>query len=303
MKSWVRRHLQVFFYTLGQFRKNYTSSLMTFFVLGIGLSLPIILFSMIDGFLEIGGQWQSRPQITLYLDKTISDNQTSSLEQTLRKDVRFGDVNYISAKQGLETLSQQFDFNSAIDLLDTNPLPAVFVVYPKKSNSAEHIRSLTQELGKLEGVNSAQYDFEWLQKLNELTHFIKTLALLLGVIISFGIILVIANTIRLEISIRKDEITIIDRLGGTASFITRPFIYLGMLEGLFGGFMAILIAAIILKLLSYPLLKLAASYGFEYHFLYVRSDVILLVLLVSGALGWLAAKFTVLRHLNSLQAN
>ncbi len=165
------------------------------------------------------------------------------------------------------------------------------------------IAELSNQLGELEHVASAQYDFEWLQKLSALTSFLKRAVIVLASIIAIGILLLIANTIRLEISNRKDEIDIIDQLGGTPAFIARPFLYMGFIEGFFGGVTAILISAIVLKLLNGPLLVLAELYGFAFTLPLARIDITLILLVASSALGWLSAKFIVIRHMRELAPN
>lgn len=176
----------------------------------------------------------------------------------------------------------------------------MFIVFPLVASNTNDIAKLSDELSKLEHVASAQYDFEWLQKLNALTSFLKRVVIVLAFIIAIGLLLLITNTIRLEISNRKDEIEIIDQLGGTPAFIARPFLYMGFLEGFFGGASAILISAIVLKLLNGPLLRLAELYGFAFTLPLARIDITLIVLITSGLLGWLSAKFTVLRHMRDL---
>ena len=299
MKNWLNRHLQVLFYTLGQFARNRASVAMTLLALGIGFSIPLIMYSLVDAIANIGGQWQERPQITLYLGKSTQQAEIDAIASTLTSDNRFTGVRFISADQGLQEFSAQQRFGEAIALLDENPLPDVFVVFPA-SDKLEDIAALTRELGLLSSVQSAQYDYEWLQKLAALTSFLKRAVVILAGIIAIGILLLIANTIRLEISQRKDEIEIIDQLGGSPSFIARPFLYMGFLEGLFGGCMAIIISALALSLLNAPLLRLAELYGFAFELPYIRIDLTLTVLLVSSLLGWLSAAFTVIRHMREM---
>ncbi len=273
---------------------------MTLLALGIGFSIPLIMFSVVDSLSMIGGQWQERPQITLYLEKSIDTAQTEILKTRLADDPRFGDIQYISAQDGLKEFSAYHQFDEAIALLDENPLPSVFVVFPLASGNMSEIATLSKELGQLDHVVSAQYDFEWLQKLNALTRFLKRVVIVLSGIISIGLLLLIANTIRLEISNRKDEIDIIDQLGGTPAFIARPFLYMGFLEGFLGGASAVLISAIVLKLLNGPLLRLAELYGFAFTLPLVRTDITLVVLSIGGLLGWLSSRFTVYHHMREL---
>ncbi len=300
MKSWFKRHLQVFFYTLGQFSRNRLNVAMTLLALGIGFSIPLIMYSTVDSLSNIGGQWQERPQITLYLKKSINPPQIEALKVTLASNPQLGDIQYISADDGLKEFSASHQFDEAIALLDENPLPPVFIVFPLLTGNMSDMDALSNNLGQIEHVASAQYDFEWLQKLNALTSFMKRLVIVLACIIAIGLLLLITNTIRLEISNRKDEIDIIDQLGGTPAFIARPFLYMGFLEGLLGGATAILISAIVLKLLNGPLLRLAELYGFAFSLPLARIDISLAVLSVGGLLGWISARFTVLNHMREL---
>jgi len=300
VNNWLKRHLQVFFYTLGQFSRNRINVSMTLLALGIGFSIPVIMFSVVDSLSKIGGQWQERPQITLYLEKSISAAQTETLKTKLADDPRFSNIQYISAEDGLKEFSAYHQFDEAIALLDENPLPSVFVVFPPDASDMDEIAALSHELGQLQHVASAQYDFEWLQKLSALTRFLKRVVIVLSAIISIGLLLLIANTIRLEISNRKDEIDIIDQLGGTPAFIARPFLYMGFLEGFFGAASAVVISVIVLKLLNGPLLRLAELYGFAFTLPLARADITLVVLGIGGLLGWLSSRFTVYRHMHDL---
>jgi cell division transport system permease protein len=300
MKSWFKRHLQVFFYTLGQFSRNRLNVAMTLLALGIGFSIPLIMYSTVDSLSNIGGQWQERPQITLYLKKSLSEAQIEALKASLADNPQLGDIQFISADDGLKEFSASHQFDEAIALLNENPLPPVFIVFPLSGDNMGDIAVLSNKLGQIENVASAQYDFEWLQKLNALTSFMKRLVMVLACIIAIGLLLLITNTIRLEISNRKDEIDIIDQLGGTPAFIARPFLYMGFLKGLLGGASAILISAIVLKLLNGPLLRLAELYGFAFTLPLARLDISLAVLSVGSLLGWLSARFTVLNHMREL---
>ena len=300
VKSWIKQHLQVFFYTLGQFSRNRLNISMTLLALGIGFSIPLIMYSVVDSISRIGGQWQERPQITLYLARETQQAQIESLQAILEEDARLETIQYISAEAGLKELGAQFQFEQALALLDENPLPPVFVVFPGAADEVEAISRLTADLGRLPHVASAQYDFEWLQKLSALTEFLKRIVILLAIIIAVGILLLITNTIRLEIANRKEEIEIIDQLGGSSAFISRPFLYMGFLEGFLGGLVAILISPSVLKLLNAPLLRLAELYGFAFELPLARPDISLMVLLVSGLLGWISARFTVFQHLRLL---
>lgn len=301
LKTYFSRHLQVFFYTLGQFAEQKVTTALTVLALGIGLSIPAILFSVADSLSSFGGQWQSRPQISLYLHKDAEESNIASLIETLSKEALVESTQHITAEQGLNEFVQNGAFKVTLSLFSENPLPDVVVVYPTEEITLEQIQTLTNAYQEIDIIQQAQYDLDWLKRLIAIQTVIKRIVAILAVIIGVGIVLLIANTIRLEITNRKNEIDIIDQLGGTSSFIKRPFLYLGMLEGFLGGVCALVISALVLLLLAKPIANLSHLYGIELGLSNLSWLIALSLLLTSSVLGWAAAQFTVTRALNELK--
>ncbi len=300
LKTYFRRHLQVFFYTLGQFTEQKVTTAITVLALGIALSIPAILFSVADSLSSFGEQWQSRPQISIYLNKGTEKERIETLLENLNEDELIESTQHIAADQGLAEFVQHGAFENTIDLFTDNPLPDVIVVYPSEEITLEQIQSLTEKHQQNEIVQQAQYDLDWLKRLNAIQTVIKRIVAILAVIIGIGIVLLIANTIRLEIANRKDEIDIIDQLGGTSTFIQRPFLYMGILEGLLGGVCALAISALVLILLTKPISNLSQLYGIEHGPSNLEWVIALLLLGISSVLGWAAAQLTVSRALREL---
>lgn len=301
LKTYIQRHLQVFFHTLGQFAEQKVTTAFTVLALGIGLSIPAILFSLADSLSSFGGQWQSRPQISMYLEKGVSQEQIEQLQERLNNEPLVQSSQYISAAQGLSEFTQHGTFKNTLELFSDNPLPDVLIVYPIKSIALEQIETLSNHYRQSEFVEQAVYDLDWLKRLNAVETVMKRAVAVLAAIIGIGIVLLIANTIRLEIVNRKDEIEIIDQLGGTSSFIKRPFLYMGMLEGFLGGICALGISAIVLLLLASPIKKLSLLYGIELGLSNIGWVSAVLLVAVSSILGWASALFTVNRRLAELK--
>src|SRR5688500_5974808 len=85
--------------------------------------------------------------------------------------------------------------------------------------------------------------------------------LLLAGLLAFGLVAITFNTIRLQILTQRAEIEISKLIGATDAFIRRPFFYLGALQGLAGGLIALGILWGSLAALNTGVAELAASYG------------------------------------------
>jgi len=134
-----------------------------------------------------------------------------------------------------------------------------------------------------------------------MVNVVKRAVVVLALLMGAGILLVISNTVRLGITNRANEIEIIDQVGGTKSFIRRPFLYIGAIQCLFGALLAWLITSLTLFLLVKPVARLAELYQSSFVIGYVGIAVAATVALIVTVLGILAARVTVDRYLVRLR--
>src|SRR3546814_9036829 len=72
---------------------------------------------------------------------------------------------------------------------------------------------------------------------------------------------IISNTIRLDIEARREEIEVMKLVGAPDSFIRRPFLYTGFWHGLLGGVLAWILVTAGVHALAGPASMLAKAYG------------------------------------------
>ena len=125
---------------------------------------------------------------------------------------------------------------------------------------------------------------------------------LVGVLLGLAVLLVIGNTIRLEIENRRAEIVIVKLVGGTDAFVRRPFLYSGLWYGLGGGLLAYALVSLSLWLLAGPVQRLAGLYQSQFN---LGQEAILPVLVLGGGalLGLLGSWLSVSRHLAAIEPN
>lgn len=303
---YLLRHLQVFFYSLGQLWRTPLSTLMTAAVIGIALSLPAGLQVLLSNAQHLSQGWNGAAQISLFLKSGVNAGQARALARQLRRRTGITHVQYISKAEALAEFKRLSGFGAALTALDSNPLPAVLVIHPTLSSPSgttgiHSTRNLLARLRRLPQVDIAQLDMQWVKRLYAILDIVHRGVLLLAALLALAVILIVGNTIRLAIQSRREEIVVIKLIGGTDAFIRRPFLYTGFWYGLFGGIIAYVLIALALFALDEPVRQLAGLYGsgFQLHALGAGTSMTLL----SGSilLGLLGSWIAVGRHLRAIE--
>ena len=187
-------------------------------------------------------------------------------------------------EQGLAEFRERSDLGDALGALEENPLPFLLIVTPKENSP-----TLVAMLERLPETGLLQHDAAWRERLEGWLGFGARLAWVLAALFGLGALLVVGNTVRLDIQSRREEIGVLQLLGATDGFIRRPFIYLGAWYGLAAGALALGLLAAAAYALRAPLQALADSYGSG--FVLGGLDPLRAVgfLLAATVIGWLGA--------------
>jgi cell division transport system permease protein len=278
------------------------TSLMTWFVIGIALALPVSMYVALSNVQQLSKRWDGETQISVFLKIAIDQEDAEKLQVEIKAWPEVQSVALISKEQGMSDFEEYSGVPKVLTRLEKNPLPIVLEVLPKKESSdAEQAALLLTRLQALPQADLAQLDLDWVKRLAVILIIGEKITFFLVMLLSLGVLLVIGNTIRLEIENRRREIIVIKLIGGTDAFIRRPFLYTGFWYGLGGGLFATIMVAAGLALLSEPVAKLAGLYGSDYGLMTLSFIDTLSLWLMSGFLGLFGAWFAVAKHLDELQ--
>jgi cell division transport system permease protein len=299
---WLIRHLQVAISSLGRLSRAPFSTLMTTAVIGIALALPAGLHLLVGNLQALSGSWDGAASISLFLEQKVERDQADLLIDQLEKQAGITEVRLISREQALNEFKLLSGFNDALEALEENPLPNVIVVVPDEAHSepAEAERLVT-EIEKLDGVDYAQLDLQWVRRFHGITEIAKRGVLVLGALLGLAVLLIVGNTIRLEIQNRHAEIEITKLIGATNAFIRRPFLYSGLWYGFFGGIIAWVMIVLSLWLLAGPVSQLAGLYNSDFDLSGLNLLTIAGLLCGSAFLGLLGSWIAVGRHLSEIE--
>ncbi len=302
MYTYLLRHAQVFFYSLGQLLRAPFSMLMTASVIGIALALPTGLHLILKNMQSLGGDLESTAQISLFLKMDTSTQQAKALLKRIQAMPQINKSRYVSSEQALADFKSSRRNTEAVDALNENPLPITLILEPSLSHrSTSAAEKLLQELKTEPLVDEAQLDLQWIERLFSIMAFVQRSVIILAALLALAVLLVVGNTIRLAIQNRRDEIVVIKLIGGTDAFIRRPFLYTGFWYGIFGGLIAIILVSLSLWLLNGPVKTLALSYESEFYLQGLGMLGILWLLAVSITLGLAGSWLAVGRHLRAIE--
>jgi len=237
-----------------------------------------------------------------YLKTDVPLAKAQQLAQAAGQRADVAAVTVIPADKGLEDFRTYSGFGEALEALKENPLPHVLRVRPKaEDSSAAALESLRHYFSAWPEVDLVQVDSEWVMRFNAILEVLRRLLLIAAALLGLGVLAVIGNTIRLEIQGRRAEIEVTKLVGGSNSFVRRPFLYTGVLYGLGGALLAWGIVAIAVAVLGDPVATLARLYGSRYVLRGPSRDDIGILLGAGAALGWLGAWISAARHLRSIE--
>ena len=300
--TWLLRHAQMSLSSLGRLTRSPIGTLMTAAVIGIALALPSGLHLLVDNVRELSSSWDGTASVSLFLNEAVSDEQAATVREQigLRSDV--AETRLIPRAQALEEFRHLSGFGEAVELLDHNPLPAVVVVRPGDGiQGAEAVDRLARQLQDYREIDLAQVDLQWVERLGAITRTIERGVLVLAALLAGAVLLIVGNTIRLEIQNRHSEIEIVKLVGGTDAFIRRPFLYEGIWYGLLGAAIGMALVLGSLYLLDGPVRRLAGLYESGFELSLVDPASLLGVVLGGPMLGLAGAWLAVGRHLARIQ--
>lgn len=302
VKSWGLEHQRVAKDSFNRLIKQPFNSVITVAVIAIALALPSAFYVLLGNAHEIGRQWDSTTQISLYLDRRANDNAINNLQKELALWPEIDKITLINKEQGLADFRKHSGFSDVLAHLSDNPLPAVLEILPQDSiDNSEKAKALLHKLEQQSLVETAQLDMEWLERLALMLEIGQRLTFALVILLSLGVLLIIGNTIRLEIENRRDEIIVAKLVGATDAFVRRPFLYTGLWYGLAGGLVSSLIVNFSLWLLSNPTQALATSYQSQFTLLGISFADTVSLWCIAALLGYFGAWLSVGKHLDELE--
>ncbi|MCP3688348.1 MAG: cell division protein [Gammaproteobacteria bacterium] len=299
--AYLMHHLHTMVFSLGKIYQSPTTTIMTVAVIGITLSLPAGFYLLLKNIDAMSGDFRSSTQITLYLELKVAESNAHKLQRKIDLMPQVHSTAFISRSDALEMFRESSGFGKSIDTLSSNPLPHSIVVEPVIDLDTFSVKNLLNNLRTLPEVKIAKLDTEWLERLYTILEIAKRSVAIITLLFACAVLLIIGNTIRLDIQNRYQEIIVTKLIGATNAFIRRPFLYGGVWYGLFGGLTSWVIVEIGYLAISGPLGRLNLLYQSNLIFVTFSLHDFIILLSSSTLLGLAGSWVAVARHLNNIE--
>ena len=260
LSIWASRHVATSGAALGRLFRQPFASLMIILVIAVTLALPAAVNLMIKNASAISGAWNDAFDFSAYLKLGVSADDARDIGQLLAQRADIGTVDVITAEEALAEFKSRSGFADALEQLSENPLPHALVVRPGPGNTSASIILMQEEIGNLPEVDFVQADTDWVQRFHAILEIVQKAIAIGAALLGLAIVVVIGNTIRLDIENRRDEIEVTKLIGASNAFVRRPFLWTGFWYGLLGGLMALALVFSGLQLLEEPVARLAGLY-------------------------------------------
>jgi cell division transport system permease protein len=300
VRAWLRQHRLALVAATRKWLAQRAAALLNALALGVALALPAGGYALLDGLHGLSTRSAIDPQLSVFMRTDVGPEAAPRLAARLRSDPRVHRVRLITREAALNSLRGTSGLADVVAALGSNPLPDTLVVSVAASGEGA-LDQLAEELGKAPGVAQAQVDALWARRLAALERVGRLALLLVAGILAVGLVAIAFHTIRLQILTLREEIEVSKLIGATDAFIQRPFLYLGLLQGLAGAVIALALVWAGLTLLNTEIVELARSYGSGFQLAFFSLGEAIALALMAGGLGWLGAYMSVSKYLREIE--
>lgn len=288
--SWQEHHGWSAAASLRRLAARPLGSLMTIAVMGLALALPLAFYLLLGNVQKLGDAMGQSQAISVFMQAGQSGQATQWLATQLGNRPEVASVAVKSPQQGMEELAKMQGFSGALALLDDNPLPYVVQLQPRTDVSAATVETLVADVRAMRGVELVQDSDSWRKRLEALLGVGNRVVLMLALMLAVAALLVVGNTVRVDIASRSEEIGVLLLVGASDAFVRRPYLYAGIWYGLFSGILAAVLAVVIELGLAAPVAQLSQTYDGKLQVAGLPTWLLLAVPLAAAALGWLGAR-------------
>ncbi|PKO52367.1 MAG: ABC transporter permease [Betaproteobacteria bacterium HGW-Betaproteobacteria-20] len=303
MSTLLNHHAQAIKLVLTRMHNNAASTFMICLVIAVAMCVPGVFYMGVDHLSKLTNHMQDETEISLFLKLDADKDTLSEIEGILAKNAAIKQYALVTKEQAWQQFKEKSatnEVNNQVNQLAKNPLPDAFFIQAK-SAEPEALELLKNELQAIPGIEQALLNTEWAKRLSTLLTLGKKIILFVAALLALALLVIIGNTVRMQILTQKDEIVVSKLIGATSSFIRMPFLYAGILYGLLGGILAIVLLAAIVLGFNQSVMQLSNLYNSDFSLPLFNPSLSISIICAAIFIGWLGSYLAVTRAIAAIK--
>ena len=268
-------------------RQNRFLNLVTIVTIALSILIVSAFVLFFINTSDLMSAWKKGVRIMVYLKSVTPSSEIPTLQNQLAGMYGIEQVNYIPKEEALNQMKTQMTRQaSLLDNLKENPLPDAFEIrMTAATQSWDRLEKVAMQIEKLPQVEEVEYGRRWIGRFTHVINLFTLAGYALGALFFMAAVFFVANTIRLVLYSRRDEIEIMRLVGAEDQFIKAPFYIEGMIQGALGGAIGLVCLFVVFLLISSSVQPVSGAEMLHIRFLPMP---LLAGILFSGMIvGWL----------------
>ncbi len=227
---------------LRNMRNSPVLSAAAIFTVGVALALLAFFVIAVLNVQRLTASWAAELAIVAYLEQPPDAAGLNRLLSEIRAYPEVAEVRHISRQEAFQRFQKRLGSDAGLlEGLGADFLPASLEIRLKPEQHAQ-TAAVAERLSRNRALGELHYGREWLERFEAFLSLLRTLAAGLGGFLILAALVIVANTIKLTLYARQDELEAMTMVGATALFIKLPYLIEGALQGLLGGLLALLVS-------------------------------------------------------------
>ena len=219
-------------------RNMFSHGFMSFAAIGITVACLLIMgtFSLVAYNADYNlKNLQKENAVLAFIDESLTEDQARALQGKVEAVPNVADATFVSREQARDSYVAQYDENDLYADLDPSIFRHRFVVHLQDETQ---LSQTVEALRGVEHIAKVRADQDISNGFITVRNIASVISIALIAILLIISVFIISNTIKLTTFDRRDEIAIMKMVGATNGFIRWPFVYEGLLLGLFSAVIA-----------------------------------------------------------------
>jgi cell division transport system permease protein len=209
----------------------------------VAVALTILAFFAIVvlNVQKLTRHWSEDVQVVAFIDTVPEERLLRQWIADIRGLPEVEKVEFVSSTEALKRFKKRLaDDADLLEGVDPDILPASLEIFLNEdSRNRVGVSALISRLRHHAGLSDLRYGQEWLERFESFVSLLRLAGAILGGFLLFAALFIVANTIKLTLYARRDELEIMALVGATPMFIKSPFLLEGALQGALGGGLAV----------------------------------------------------------------